>query len=84
MSRAAWSFLRVMVWTNGVDFGFGGAGGARQAVVSVQTGGRARKIVRQKLAVEVEKKKWHEKGRRESPEFLDQTVLHEISRRIQP
>ena len=40
--------------------------------------------VRQKLASEVEDKKHHETGRRASPEFLDHTVLHEISRRIQP
>ena len=37
-----------------------------------------------KNRVEVEKKKWHEMGRRGSPEFPDHTVLHEISRRIQP
>ena len=81
MSAAVLSFLGD---TNGVDFGVGLDVGGTKGGVSFQTGGRARKNVRQKLAVEVESKKSHETGRRESPEFLDQTVLHEISRRIQP
>ena len=68
-------------WTN---FGVGLDVGGTKGRVGFQTGGRARKIVRQKWVVEVESKKVHETGRRESPEFLDRTVLHEISRRIQP
>ena len=81
MSAAVLSF-----WgdTNGVDFGFGlDVGGTKGGGKLVNWGAGSKKCS-PKLAVEVESKKWHETGRRESPEFLDQTVLHEISKRIQP
>ena len=52
MSAAVLSFFGD---TNGADFGVGLDIGGTKGGVSFQTGGRARKIVRQKLAVEVEK-----------------------------
>ena len=51
-----------MVWTNGVDFGVGWGVGRSNGGVSFQTDGRARKIVRQKLAVDVAKEKCHDLG----------------------
>ena len=81
MSAAVLSFLGD---TNGVDFGVGLDVGGTKGGEAFKQGGGLEKNVRQNLAVEVESKKVHETGRRESPEFLDQTVLHEISRRIQP
>ena len=72
------------IWTNGVDFGVGLDVGGTKGGCKLLNWGAGSKKCSPKLPVEVESKKWHETGRRESPEFLDQTVLHEISRRIQP
>ena len=81
MSAAVWSFFGD---TNGVDFGVGLDVGGTKGGSAFKLGGGLEKLFARKWAVEVESKKVHETGRRESPEFLDQTVLHEISRRIQP
>ena len=62
MYWTVWSFLGVMVWTNGVDFGVGwGVGRTKGRELAVKPT-RARNVVRQKLTVDVEKKKCHDLG----------------------